>query len=909
MGPNIAPRAVVLAAVLSLGLAGAAAGRVDPAALAPTARPAGDKLHVTDGSYVMTVGELQVHLTNFGLIGSQYSITSTYADAPSAQWPSGSGIEYLFAAGLWIGGYSNGAYRVSTAQYQRELRPPPGPEYTIYESRYGYRVRPTAGAGREGARVFEEEGDDDGDGLFDEDPLNGFDDDGDGRIDEDFEQLGTQMMVCTMVDNSPLALEEYSDHEPLGVEVVQTAYAWEMDDTDDFLVIRYDIRNIGVAPIDGLRVGLFADPDIGDRTRSDAAFDDMAAHFAGYARASNGLYESVDVAYMYDGNQSAPVPGYFGVMFLGPNLARHRIANVQFYTGERPYVLGGDPTNDAERYDELSRTRSDPDVRPGFEADYRMLVSNGSYGRLIPGRTVTVEVVLACGNGLEGLLETCANAQQAWDGAWYDLDDDPSTGRYGRETFMCIEDFGLTLSQFALSPFSGQDRNFLGASCVPSWMIRPLIPSDLELQPDGRHCLWVNTDACYECERIRGQPCTQETFPRSWNCTNYWLSVSQRRGCTGVGGREGVVRWITDAPPPPPNLRVWPRHRSVHVYWNDDSEHTPDFVTGVADFESYRIWRADGWDRPPGTDETTGPSSRLWSLLAEYDLENTFAWGADYTGEAALDTLPLGLNTGLDPVLYRPACLDEPQFLGLAEAMAEVFAAGIHVGRELRPPLRDADGRVNPGLEPLLPWEHAPAVLDTFYWALPWEDPVDPGRDKRGMRFYEYVDDTPANGFLYFYSVTASDHALVDTGDAIVLTGPGVQGDPSTSFAAIRPGTDAATRADLAARGPNIYVYPNPATVESLDEFQALHPNADDPTGWRVMFANLPACLVRIEIYSLNADLVASFEHDGGGGFGEASWNLVSRNGQQVVSGVYLYAVRPLEPGFEDFVGKFVVIR
>jgi len=897
--------------VLGLALLAAASDAAAYQAPTPadTASAGAAKLHVTDGSSVLTVGELQVHVSNHGLIGSRYSVTTSYSDAPSAQWPSGSGVEHLFAAGLWVGGYQNGEYHVSTGQFQRELRPPPGPEYTVYESRYGYRVKPFADSQRGGARVFENGGDDDGDGRVDEDPLNGFDDDGDGRVDEDFAQLGTQMLVCTMRDDTPLSLEEYPDHEPLGLEIVQTAYAWELDEIDDFVIIRYDITNAGSGPIAGLRVGLFADPDIGRRDRTDAAFDDLAARYRGFTRAANGLFESVDVAYMHDGGATDPVPSYFGVMFLGPSATNHRIANVQYYSGEQPYALGGDPTNDAERYEEMSRTRSDADIRPRFEADYRMLVTNGSYGTLNPGRTVTVEVVLACGNGLEGLLETCANAQQVWEGAWYDLDHNANTGRYGRETLMCIEDFGLTVSQFGVSPFSGQDPDFFGAACVPDWMIDPMTAGDLSLFPGNRHCIYVNTDACYECEEINGGPCTTGNFARIWNCADWRLTVSQRAGCTGVGGRESVVRWVTEAPPAPPALRLWPRDRAVHIYWNDDPEHAPDLVEGFQDFEAYRVWRAEGWDRPAGSDESTGPPSRLWALLGEYDLVNRYVYGLDYTDGVPLDTIPLGHNTGLEPIAYRPVCLDDPRHDGLLDAMTQVLASGAVAGLERLPTLRDGDGRLRPGLEPLAPWEGVPAVLDTFYWATPWEDPADPARDKRGKGFYEFVDEGVANGFLYFYAVTAADHGVLDTGTQLEITGPGLQGDPSTNFAVARPGTDADTPADLAAHGPDIYVYPNPATLASLEQFQALHPNADDPTGWHVAFANLPACRSRIEIYSLDGDLVQTIDHDGSAGYGEASWNLVSRNGQQVVSGVYLYAVRPLDGRFEDFIGKFVIIR
>ena len=39
---------------------------------------------------------------------------------------------------------------------------------------------------------------------------------------------------------------------------------------------------------------------------------------------------------------------------------------------------------------------------------------------------------------------------------------------------------------------------------------------------------------------------------------------------------------------------------------------------------------------------------------------------------------------------------------------------------------------------------------------------------------------------------------------------------------------------------------------------------------------------------------------------GQASWNLISRNGQEVVSGIYLFTVRG---GAGTQQGKFVIIR
>ena len=42
---------------------------------------------------------------------------------------------------------------------------------------------------------------------------------------------------------------------------------------------------------------------------------------------------------------------------------------------------------------------------------------------------------------------------------------------------------------------------------------------------------------------------------------------------------------------------------------------------------------------------------------------------------------------------------------------------------------------------------------------------------------------------------------------------------------------------------------------------------------------------------------------------GSAFWNLVSRNGQEVVSGIYLYSVESSDSAFDRVVGRFVVVR
>jgi hypothetical protein len=83
----------------------------------------------------------------------------------------------------------------------------------------------------------------------------------------------------------------------------------------------------------------------------------------------------------------------------------------------------------------------------------------------------------------------------------------------------------------------------------------------------------------------------------------------------------------------------------------------------------------------------------------------------------------------------------------------------------------------------------------------------------------------------------------------------------------------------------------------------------DDPTGIKVEFRNLPACYATVRIYTLAGDLVEVLYHDGSEGRGTLRWDLVSRNGQDVTSGVYLFSVEPDDNSFNRTVGKFVVIR
>ena len=451
-------------------------------------------------------------------------------------------------------------------------------------------------------------------------------------------------------------------------------------------------------------------------------------------------------------------------------------------------------------------------------------------------------------------------------------------------------------------------------SCIGRFFELQLItPNDFEIEIGGTACIWVNMDNCEECDRLAGEQCTSNNnlIASYWNCNRWWLPEQERLGCTGLGGAESQVNWIaTRFAPPPPGMRVWPTDRAVHMFWDDRSEHAVDLEMGLIDFESYRIWRADNWDRPFGSSLANGPEIDLWQLIDEFDSESYYITEVGNGNDARFDTLALGQNTGLEGIAYRPVSLDAPHFQGLAAEMQLVVDSDSLGLYKTLPPLRDGVGQPVSGLEGLLPWESYPAVLDTFFQVTAREsDPIHGIVGKRPVKFYEYVDHDIKNGFLYFYSVTATDHRIIFRQGQPRVVGSGLSGNPSSNFIHAVPGTRAQSPDEREHYGPNIYVYPNPVTNEALSKFQQLHPNSQDPSGKHVMFANLPQAHNKISIFTLDGDLVQELWHDGISGHGEMSWNLISRNGQEILSGIYLYVVESDNDRFDDVIGKFVMIR
>jgi hypothetical protein len=397
------------------------AGAVPGAAVDSSSSHRTDKALVTDGHVFHDVGNLWNHVSNFGLIGSWPGLTAPFSQAPSARWPGAGGSDYLYGAGLWVGGTVLGERLVTTGQYALEFRSTEAPGDTIFA---------TAQGAPGGARFPWTGADDDGDGAEDEDPLDGLDNDLDGLVDEDFAAVGDQHFRCTMADNLAEIVQIYPDHTPLNLKIVQESFQWSDPLAADFIGYEYRITNEGVTDIDGLHCGVFADFDIGAQS-----FDDLAGSWVGEVATPWGP-APVSVGWMRDGAASGAAPGWVGFVLCGLEtdaaagvsadpLAMH---SFEIFGGNAAYESGGDPTNDSERYQSLHTEGRDPDALPGQVNDYRVLLSTPEITTLAPGETVVFRMALVIGGSLEAMLASAGEAVVTALGQHFDRDGDPANG-------------------------------------------------------------------------------------------------------------------------------------------------------------------------------------------------------------------------------------------------------------------------------------------------------------------------------------------------------------------------------------------------------------------------------------------------------------------------------------------------
>ncbi len=161
---------------------------------------------------------------------------------------------------------------------------------------------------------------------------------------------------------------------------------------------------------------------------------------------------------------------------------------------------------------------------------------------------------------------------------------------------------------------------------------------------------------------------------------------------------------------------------------------------------------------------------------------------------------------------------------------------------------------------------------------------------------YRFTDTNVSDGFDYHYGITAYAERTVSTNN--IPRTETLESPIRLVFSdVVRPRTEA--RADASA----VRVVPNPYRGSSPWDRPAV---AGDVFTRHIDFVGLPRATSTIKVWTLAGDFVVQLDHDGRNGDGQAAWNLISRNGQDVASGVYLFTV---DSSLGRTTGRFVLIR
>ena len=155
-----------------------------------------------------------------------------------------------------------------------------------------------------------------------------------------------------------------------------------------------------------------------------------------------------------------------------------------------------------------------------------------------------------------------------------------------------------------------------------------------------------------------------------------------------------------------------------------------------------------------------------------------------------------------------------------------------------------------------------------------------------GTGTYSYDDTSVTNGFPYFYTVVAYD-GETDVESVKSNYKQTIQGSPVEVVPSWATGTDL----------ESIRVVPNPYRGSAAWEETYYD---------KIAFTNLPA-MCDIYIYTLGGDHVITLEHRSySGESGTEYWDLVTRNKQEIMSGLYIFRV---ETEDNDYIGKFAIIK
>lgn len=650
-------------------------------------------------------------------------------------------------------------------------------------------------------------------------------------------------------------------HQPLGIKVTQVSHAWNTPNTDDLIMVDLTIENIGGKTIRSAFVGFYAHGSV--TTHNAGGFDstllkadDVVGYLQTWEYADQCKADTIRTMYSIDADGDPLGSSWY------PNSARSGIG-LRYVSkpSERSYVSFNWW---ADNYNPRLNQATSPNYRPQL-LPYGGFSSNDLQAYHYLGNRET---------DFDQITSWLNRTASGWDPP----PQNPATVATDARPF-----YLYSIGPFDLRPNATTTLTlaFVGAPDVHvnPWDFRSLFGYS---KPD----VYVDAlDFSGLANHARFAAWVYDTPGIDTDNDGYRGAFQICGGDTVWTSGDGKVDYRTDGPPQRPVIRVVPREGNLVVRWNGFyAETSPDPLLGIVDFEGYRVYG--------GLDER----ETSFGVLSSYDRENfnRFRFGLSSTGQEIWEQV--GLPVSLDSLRIE---FGDPDFDPFRYTRARPLKVGddyFYFGPQ---DFNVSDLTTPEGIHKVFPEAVDPGT-DPSKWT---EDDVlyDYGVPLPRFYEYEYIVDDLLPTLPYTISVTSFDFGSPNAGAEALET------RPVDNFITAYPQTSSDS---VIANKLDVFAYPNPYRADQgYEDFGYENRDGDLPPdrAGRIHFSNLPhQC--RIRIYTLDGDLVREINHDvplGDPTAMDDEWDLITRNRQLAVSGIYYYTVESAE---RTQIGKLVLI-
>jgi len=859
-----------------------------------------DRITENKGNIVTTVD-------NWGYIGG-YS----YYGLPSGEWPRNSGHSYLAEIRYWMGAVApNGDTLLANSYDDFQAIPMPVngvDDYKIYLSTdssryYNYSLSDTVGSGTgnpaHGWRVWKSD-----------------------QKDWDYNQ-SYNSLTSSFNPSGPTSLQDAyyrfndaaSGNPVLGLELTQTIMEWNYCYNEDFMYVILDITNNSSTDYTNFAFGLYVDIDVGGKD----------GHGGNGRQNDEVVYDTTNNwAYIYDVVGIDPGWGptvHTGVMGTKLLETPNNIGMTSLRTDDWAYV----PDDDPGRFAMINTAQYDTPLPP-TDQFYIQCVRGIN---LPAGSTVRVVYALVAGADSTDFVKNSDMAQQLYDN-YYIGPQPPTTptlharARDG-EVFLSWND----TSEVGVDPLSGVN-DFAGYKLYRS-------------ENQGKTWGEVNYNTGNSCLTLDYNPIALYTvsapgdpIPHSfvdtglYNGVEYWYCLSAFDMGDTLTGVDPLQSGFGIAGQAPNVLAVTP-HNNPAGFYDAAATVEHEYSGNEIPSEGSVIPVIFNEDSLQGSEYQVtfedSPSHTYWYLINNTTGDTLLANQTDYNlDDPNMAPVMEGLRVLVQNPEKEPKSISQTSMGGASQTLDvkkfdgpaitywtghERYAFGYAQYRSTYELRYTTDSTLAPSMwegfdgvsYPITPvpfevWntttnQRVSLALDEWPIDGSWE----PGD---GLIIVDYPYDSTGNltasAFPYYYGWRFSLDSSIYTpsiGDVLTIEGAPLNG-PNDKFVFKVDGINTnQAKYDL----NNIRVVPNPYFVQYSSMVETSE-------GQSVLeFQKIPEkCTIRI--YNLAGDLVKTIKHNDE--TGTARWNLLSKNNQQVASGIYLFYVNS---EYGEHLGRFAIIK